>query len=100
VQLATIQGLARYWGTEYAWRKAETKLNAQPQFITEVEGLDLDFIYVRSNHENALPLIVTHGWLDYRADEDHRSAGTILISRRHSGLSILDFSFGIRCTEV
>jgi pimeloyl-ACP methyl ester carboxylesterase len=62
VQLATIQELARYWRTEYDWRKIEAKLNALPQFITEIDGLDIHFIHVRSKHENALPLIVTHGW--------------------------------------
>jgi pimeloyl-ACP methyl ester carboxylesterase len=62
VQLTTIQELARYWGTEYDWRKVEARLNALPQFITEIDGLDIHFIHVRSKHENALPLIVTHGW--------------------------------------
>jgi len=62
VQLATIQALARYWATEYDWRKVEARLNALPQFITEIDGLDIHFIHVRSKHENALPLIVTHGW--------------------------------------
>ena len=62
VQLATIQKLARYWATEYDWRKVEARLNALPQFITEIDGLDIHFIHVRSKHENALPLIVTHGW--------------------------------------
>ena len=62
VQLATIQKLARYWATDYDWRKCEAKLNALPQFITEIDGLDIHFIHVRSKHENALPLIVTHGW--------------------------------------
>jgi pimeloyl-ACP methyl ester carboxylesterase len=62
VQLATTQALARYWATEYDWRKIEAKLNALLQFITEIDGLDIHFIYVRSKHENALPLIVTHGW--------------------------------------
>jgi pimeloyl-ACP methyl ester carboxylesterase len=62
VQLAMIQALARYWATEYDWRKIEAKLNALPQFITEIDGLDIHFIHVRSKHENALPLIVTHGW--------------------------------------
>ncbi len=62
VQLATIQALARYWGTEHDWRKCEARLNALPQFITEIDGLDIHFIHVRSKHENALPLIVTHGW--------------------------------------
>jgi pimeloyl-ACP methyl ester carboxylesterase len=62
VQLATTQALARYWGTEYDWRKCEARLNSFPQFITEIDGLDIHFIHVRSQHENALPLIVTHGW--------------------------------------
>jgi pimeloyl-ACP methyl ester carboxylesterase len=62
VQLATMQELARYWATEHDWRKIEAKLNALPQFITEIDGLDIHFIHVRSKHENALPLIVTHGW--------------------------------------
>ena len=62
VQLATIQELARYWMSEYDWRTCETKLNALPQFMTEIEGLDIHFIHVRSKHEKALPLIVTHGW--------------------------------------
>ena len=62
VQLATIQKLARYWSTEYDWRKCEAKLKAVPHFITEIDGLDIHFIHVRSKHENALPLIVTHGW--------------------------------------
>ena len=61
-QLASFQKLVRYWGTEYDWRKAEAKLNALPQFITEIDGLDIHFIHVRSRHPNALPLIVTHGW--------------------------------------
>ena len=62
VQLATTQALARYWATEYDWRTIEAKLNALPNFITEIDGLDIHFIHVRSKHENALPLIVTHGW--------------------------------------
>jgi pimeloyl-ACP methyl ester carboxylesterase len=62
VPLATIQRLARYWATEYDWRKVEAKLQALPQFITEIDGLDIHFIHVRSKHEDALPLIVTHGW--------------------------------------
>jgi len=57
-----MQALARYWGTEYDWRKVEARLNALPQFITEIDGLDIHFIHVRSQHEDALPLIVTHGW--------------------------------------
>ena len=62
VQLATIQKLVRHWGTNYDWRKCEAKLKALPHFITEIDGLDIHFIHVRSRHENALPLIVTHGW--------------------------------------
>src|ERR671910_278148 len=61
-QLATMEKLARYWATEYDWRKIEAKLNAVPNFITEIDGLDIHFIHVRSKHENALPLIVCHGW--------------------------------------
>ena len=62
VQLATIQALARYWATDYDWRKIEAQMNALPQFMTEIDGLDIHFIHVRSKHEHALPLIVTHGW--------------------------------------
>jgi len=62
VQLATIQALARYWETEYDWRKCEARLKAVPQFVAEIDGLDIHFIHVRSGHEGALPLLVTHGW--------------------------------------
>jgi pimeloyl-ACP methyl ester carboxylesterase len=62
VQLATMQELARYWATDYDWRKCEEKLNALPQFTTEIDGVDIHFIHVRSRHEDALPLIMTHGW--------------------------------------
>ena len=62
VQLATIQELARYWENDYDWRKAEAKLNELPQFTTEIDGVDIHFIHVESSHENALPLIMTHGW--------------------------------------
>jgi pimeloyl-ACP methyl ester carboxylesterase len=62
VQLATLQELARYWTTDYDWRKAEAKLNALPQFKTEIDGVDVHFIHVKSGHDNALPLIMTHGW--------------------------------------
>ncbi|HEY0811463.1 MAG TPA: epoxide hydrolase [Longimicrobiales bacterium] len=62
VQLATLRELARYWATEYEWRKAEARLNALPQFTTTIDGVDIHFIHVRSRHENALPLIMTHGW--------------------------------------
>ena len=62
VQLAKLQELVRYWGTDYDWRKAEAKLNAWPQFITNIDGVDIHFIHVRSRHPNAMPLIITHGW--------------------------------------
>jgi len=62
VQLATIQQLARYWTTDYDWRACEAKLNALPQYKTEIDGVDIHFIHVKSPHENALPLIITHGW--------------------------------------
>jgi pimeloyl-ACP methyl ester carboxylesterase len=62
VQFATMQKLARYWATDYDWRKCETALNALPQFVTEIDGLDIHFVHVRSRHEGALPVIVTHGW--------------------------------------
>lgn len=62
VQLATMQKLADYWATDYDWRKCEAKLNAVPNFITEIDGLDIHFIHVRSKHEDALPLILAHGW--------------------------------------
>jgi pimeloyl-ACP methyl ester carboxylesterase len=62
VQLAKLQALVRYWGSDYDWRKAEAKLNALPQFTTNIDGVDIHFIHVRSGHKNALPLIVTHGW--------------------------------------
>ncbi len=62
VQLATTRALARYWGTDYDWRKCEARLKALPQFITEIDGLDIHFIQVRSKHPNALPVIITHGW--------------------------------------
>jgi hypothetical protein len=62
VPLATVQKLARYWATDYDWRKVEARLNAVPNFITKIDGLDIHFIHVRSKHENALPVIITHGW--------------------------------------
>src|SRR5215469_2417714 len=62
VQLATIQKLVDYWANQHDWRKVEAQLNSYPQFVTNIEGLDIHFIHVRSKHENALPLIVTHGW--------------------------------------
>ncbi len=62
IQLENLQEIVRYWGTEYDWRKAEAKLNAQPQFMTGIDGLDIHFLHIRSKHPNALPLIMTHGW--------------------------------------
>jgi hypothetical protein len=62
VQLATTRELARYWETEHDWRKVEARLNALPQFLTQIDGVDIHFIHVRSKHENALPVIITHGW--------------------------------------
>jgi hypothetical protein len=62
VQLATIQALARYWAGEYDWRRCEAELNALPQFMTEIDGEEVHFIHVKSQHEDALPLIITHGW--------------------------------------
>ena len=62
VQLATMEELARYWATEHEWRKVEARLNALPQFMTEIDGLDIHFIHVRSPQPDALPLVVSHGW--------------------------------------
>jgi pimeloyl-ACP methyl ester carboxylesterase len=62
VQLALLQEIARYWSEDYDWRNAEAKLNALPQFVTEIDGLDIHFIHVKSQHEDAMPLIITHGW--------------------------------------
>jgi Epoxide hydrolase N terminus len=62
MQLATVQNLARYWATDYDWRKVEARLNALPQYITAIDRLDIHFIHVRSKHDNALPLIINHGW--------------------------------------
>ena len=62
VQLTTMRELARYWETDYDWRKVEKRLNALPQFVTTIDGVDIHFIHVRSKHPNALPIIITHGW--------------------------------------
>jgi hypothetical protein len=70
-KLAELQELVRYWGTDYDWRKAEAQLNAWPQFITTVDGVDIHFIHVRSRHENALPLIISHGGVDAGARRVH-----------------------------
>lgn len=62
VKLEKIQNLVKYWGTDYDWHKAEAKLNALPQFVTKIDGLDIQFVHIRSKHKNAMPLIITHGW--------------------------------------
>jgi len=62
VQLATLKALAHYWATDYDWRKAEAKLNAYPQFVTQIDGVDIHFIHVKSRHPHAMPMIITHGW--------------------------------------
>ena len=76
IQLAKLKPLVEYWGTGYDWRKAEAKLNALPQFMTTIDGVDIHFIHVRSNHPNAMPLIMTHGWpgLGVRTAQDRRPA--------------------------
>ncbi len=76
MQLATIQALADYWATDYDWRSFEERFAALPHFVTEIDGVDIHFIHVRSEHEDALPMIVTHGWPGSigRAAQDHRSA--------------------------
>ena len=75
VPLAKLQQLVQYWGSGYDWRMLETKLNARPQFTTNIDGVDIHFIHVRSRHPNALSIIVTHGWpgIGHRAAKDHRS---------------------------
>src|SRR5262245_16070051 len=62
VQLGFMQKMAEYWANEYDWRKCKAKLNAYPNFLTEIDGLDIHFIHVKSKHENALPVIISHGW--------------------------------------
>ena len=76
VPSATIQKLARYWGTEYDWRKVEARMNAYPQFLTEIDGLDIHFLHIRSKHEGALPLdrLARMARLDHRTTQDHRAA--------------------------
>ena len=87
VQLETIQALADYWATDYDWRSFEERFAALPQFVTEIDGVDIHFIHVRSEHEDALPMIVTHGWpgsID-RAAQDHRAAHQPDGARRERG---------------
>ena len=95
VRLATMQELARYWATDYDWRKVEAKLNALPQFITEIDGLDIHSIYVRSKHENALPLIVTHGWPG-SIIEQLKIIGPLTDPIAHGGSEITPFVAGCR----
>ena len=86
VRLAIIQDLARYWATDYDWSPCEAKLNDLPNFMTEIDGLDIHFIHVRSQHEDALPLIVTHGWPGSIIEQlDHRAAGTHGARRERGG---------------
>ena len=89
VPLATMQELARDWATEYDWRRCEAKLNALPQFTTEIDGLDIDFLHVRSQHADALPLIVTHGW-----------PGSIIEQPKMIGPSLTDLARGQRGGRV
>jgi hypothetical protein len=84
VQLATMQELARYWTTEHDWRATETKLNALPQFTTEIDGTDIHLIHVRSKHENALPLIMTHGWPGSVIELSSSTSSTCSSSSRRS----------------
>ena len=87
VPLATVQKLARYWATEYSWRKVEARLNAVPNFITDIDGLDIHFIHVRSKHDNALPIIISHGCAGFhhRAAQAHRPAHQPNGARRDRG---------------
>ncbi len=84
VQLATMQELARYWGTDYDFRRLEARLNALPQFVTEIDGLDIHFIHVKSRHENALPVIITHGWPG-SVIEMHNVVGPLSDPTAHGG---------------
>ena len=84
VQLATVQELARYWAGEYDWRRCETRLNALPQFLTRIDGVDVHFVHVRSPHQDALPLIMTHGWPG-SVVELLESVGPLTDPTRHGG---------------
>jgi hypothetical protein len=87
VQLATIQKLATYWAKDYDWSRMQAQLDALPQFITEIDRLDIHFIHVRSKHENALPIIVTHGWpRDAKAMSDPHRATPNLVEHRDGSL--------------
>ena len=109
VQLAKLQALARYWGTEYDWRKAEATLNAHPQFMTRIDGVDIHFIHVRSRHPKALPLIIVHGWPG-SVFEQVKLIGPLTDPTAHGGLaedacdvvipSLPGFGFSARPTEA
>ncbi len=86
MQLTTIQALARYWASDYDWRNCEARLNALPNFITEIDGLDVHFIHVRSKHEDALPLIITHGWPGSVVEQLKVIGPFSRADRRHGGL--------------
>ena len=88
VQLATMRELARYWTSEHDWRACEARLNALPQFTTEIDGVDIHFIHVRSRHENALPLIMTHGWPG-SIFELLETVGPLTDPTAHGGLSLI-----------
>ncbi|HZA18005.1 MAG TPA: epoxide hydrolase [Pseudonocardiaceae bacterium] len=108
-QLAELQELVRYWGTAYNWRKAEAQLNAFPQFMTTIDGVDVHFIHVRSRHKNALPLIISHGWPG-SVFEQIKIIGTLTDPTAFGGRaedafdvvipSLPDFGFSSRPTEV
>src|ERR1700737_2726560 len=85
VQLAKLQRLVRYWGTDYDWRKGEAKLNALPMFVTEINGLDIQFIHVRSRHDNAMPLIMSHGWPGPRSWVERSYHKLIYFNEVHKG---------------
>jgi pimeloyl-ACP methyl ester carboxylesterase len=109
VQLARLQELVRYWGTTYDWRKAEATLNAYPQFMTRIDGVDIHFIHVRSRHPNALPLIIAHGWPG-SVFEQIKLIGALTDPTKHGGLaedaydvvipSLPGFGFSARPTEA
>ncbi len=109
VQLAKLQELVRYWGTTYDWRKAEATLNAYPQFMTKIDGVDIHFIHVRSRHPNAVPLIIAHGWPG-SVFEQIKLIGPLTDPTKHGGLaedaydvvipSLPGFGFSARPTEA
>ena len=94
-QLAKLQELLRYWGTGYDWRKLEARLNALPQFVTTIDGVDIHFIHVRSRHPNAMPVILTHGWPGSR-----RGSSCTRASRSGPGTIPESPRLGIRCSTT